>query len=439
MSATTRSCFVKPIKRPGFVLAALLALVCSSIVRAEGLVSAGAEVEKLAGDFKFTEGPAADGKGNVYFTDIPNNRILRWSIAEKKLSTFREDSGGANGLYFGPDGVLYACEGVRQRIAAVAADGKSSKAVAETYDGKPFNKPNDLWVDAKGGIYFTDPKYGRDKATQDGEHVYYLTPDRKKVLRVANDFQRPNGIVGTPDGKTLYITDRTGKKTFRYKINDDGTLSDKKLFAEVGSDGMALDAKGNLYTTLKHVTVFSPEGKPIAEIQTPKPPSNVCFGGPGRTTLFITARDGFYAVKMAVAGAAPAGSGAEAAAGGVRKITITCVQEMLKYDKDEITVKAGQKVELTFVNNDFPPHNLLIVAPGSADEIAKLAIDLGPKGFDVGFVPKSPKVLHVIKMIDFEESEVLKFTAPKKPGDYPYVCTFPGHAMMMRGVMHVVK
>ena len=437
MSATGRSSLVKWIKRPGFVLAACSVLWVSSQTVAEGLVSAGAEVEKLADGFKFTEGPAADGKGSVYFTDIPNNRIHKWNIAEKKLSTFREDSGGANGLYFGPDGTLYACEGVSQRIAAVSADGKNSKALAETYDGKPFNKPNDLWVDAKGGIYFTDPNYGRDKTSQDGEHVYYLSPDRKKVLRVADDFRRPNGIVGTPDGKTLYITDRTGKKTFRYKINDDGTLSDKTLFAEVGSDGMTLDAKGNLYTTLKHVTVFSPDGKQIAEIKTPKPPSNVCFGGPGRTTLFITARDGFYAVKMAVAGAAPAG--ADAAAGGVRKITITCVQEMLKYDKDQFTVKAGQKVELTFVNNDFPPHNLLIVAPGSADEIAKMAIDLGPKGFDVGFVPKSPKVLHVIKMIDFEESEVLKFTAPKKPGDYPYVCTFPGHAMMMRGVMHVVK
>lgn len=119
---------------------------------------------------------------------------------------------------------------------------------------------------------------------------------------MADDYQRPNGIIGTRDGKTLFITDRKSKKTFTYKINADGTLSNKKLFADVGSDGMTLDEKGNLYLTTDAVLVFNPDGKEIAKIQIPEKPSNLCFGDKDSKTLFITARKGFYSVKMSVAG-----------------------------------------------------------------------------------------------------------------------------------------
>jgi len=265
------------------------------------VVADGAKVVEIATNFKFTEGPAADAKGNVYFTDIPNLRIHRWSV-EGKMTTFMEKSGGANGLYFDRDGSLLACQGLARKIVSIDARGKVT-VLAGTYGGKAFNKPNDLWLDPKGGIYFSDPMYGRAQKTQDGEHVYYLKPDRKTVIRVIDDMVRPNGMIGTPDGRVLYVTDHGGKKTFRYTIKADGTLTNKKLFAPVGSDGMTMDSEGNVYLTESAVLVYSPAGKRIARIAVPQRPSNVCFGGKDGRTLFITARRGFYSIRMRVGGA----------------------------------------------------------------------------------------------------------------------------------------
>lgn len=276
------------------------------------LIAPGAKLIKLAGGFRFTEGPAVAPNGDVYFTDIPNNRIHKWDVSEKKLSTFMENSGGANGLYFASPNWLYACQGDEKRIASIniGKDGKPMHvlAAATKYNGKPFNKPNDLWIDRKGGIYFTDPNYSRGALSQDGEHVYYIGTAKvnngKKVIRVANDFKRPNGIIGTADGKTLYIADRGANKTYRYTIAAAGKLTDKTKHCDEGSDGMTLDEKGNLYITppASAVHVYSPEGKLIAKIKTPKPASNVTFGGKDRKTLFVTSRDGFYAIEMAVKG-----------------------------------------------------------------------------------------------------------------------------------------
>ena len=171
--------------------------------------------------------------------------------------------------------------------------------MADKYEGKPFNSPNDLWIDSKGGIYFTDPRYGpRDNLPQDGEHVYCLSADRTKLIRVINDMVRPNGVVGTPDGKLLYVADHGSNETYCYKINADGTLSDKKLFARQGSDGMTLDEHGNLYLTAQAVNVYDPAGKLIQTIELPETPSNVCFGGKNKKTLFITARTSLYSVDM---------------------------------------------------------------------------------------------------------------------------------------------
>ena len=268
------------------------------------VVAAGAKLVELAGSFKFTEGPAADAKGNVYFTDIPNNRIHKWSL-DGKLTVFNADSGGANGLFFDTDGSLLACQGARGRLVAIDMKGKVT-VLADKYGGKRFNKPNDLWADARGGIYFTDPIYGRGwPRHQGGEHVYYLKPDRKTVIRVIDDMVRPNGIIGAPDGKTLYVTDHGGKKTFRYTVKPDGTLAGKKLFAPVGSDGMTVDSEGNVYLTEAAVLVYSPAAKRIAEIAIPQRPSNVCFGGKDRRTLFVTARQSVYSIRMRVGGVPP--------------------------------------------------------------------------------------------------------------------------------------
>ncbi len=287
---------------------ALLLLAGSTGCEAKSptVVAAGARLEKLAGGFLFTEGPAADARGEVYFTDIPNNRIHKWSPSTRKLTTYREDSGGANGLFFDKKGNLFVCEGQRRRVVSIDPQGKVT-VLAERYKNGRFNKPNDLWVDPKGGVYFSDPYYGREKPTleQDGEHVYYISPDRKSVIRVADDLVRPNGLIGTADGKLLYIADHGGDKTFVYRVAADGTLSNKKLFVAKGSDGMTIDNRGNIYLTdpkNKAVLVFNPRGENIDKIAVPEGPSNVCFGGKDRQTLFITARTSLYSIRMNVTG-----------------------------------------------------------------------------------------------------------------------------------------
>lgn len=257
--------------------------------------------KQLASGFRFTEGPAADAQGNVYFTDIPNNKIHIWSL-DGTLSTFTSNSGGTNGLFFTPQGSLLACEGGNGRVTSIDLYGNVT-VLADNYNGKPFNSPNDLWPDPKGGVYFTDPRYGnRNNLPQDGEHVYYIAPD-KTVTRVIDDMVRPNGLIGTPDGKILYVADHGGQKTYRYKINPDATLSEKTLFAESGSDGMTIDTNGNVYLTSSAVKVYNPAGKNIQNLELPERPANVTFAGPDRTTLFATARSSIYAVKTLAKGA----------------------------------------------------------------------------------------------------------------------------------------
>ena len=294
-----RKCYVSMV-----LLITVLAVGCSG--EQLSVVADGAKVEKLAGGFKFTEGPAADAKGNIFFTDIPNNRIHKWSLdgspLRGKLSTFRENSGGANGLYFDKKGNLLACEGGGRRLVSIDPKGNVT-VLADKYQNKKFNSLNDLWIDPKGGVYFTDPRYGRrDNLDQDGEHVYYLAPDRNSMVRVIDDMVRPNGIIGTRKGKRLYVADHGGKKTFVYTINKDGTLSNKKLFAPEGSDGMTIDNEGNIYLTTNAVAVYSKKGEKIETIKVPEGPANVTFGEKDKKTLFITARTSLYSVRMRVKG-----------------------------------------------------------------------------------------------------------------------------------------
>ncbi|MCB2219081.1 MAG: SMP-30/gluconolactonase/LRE family protein [Bacteroidetes bacterium] len=257
-------------------------------------------IEKLAGGFQFTEGPAVDARGNVYFTDIPNNMILIWTI-DNELDTFRTNSGRANGLYFDKDENLLACEGEKGQITSTSPGGEYL-TIATEYNGKRFNQPNDIWPDGKGGVYFTDPKYSEDTLLpQDGMHVYYIHPDRTSVTRVCDDFEKPNGIIGTPDGKILYITDNQAGKTYQYDVQEDGSLSNKSLFVDLGCDGMTIDTEGNVYLTTNGknvVDIFSPSGDLLTSIEVPEKPSNVCFGGKNRNQLYITARTSIYRVEL---------------------------------------------------------------------------------------------------------------------------------------------
>ena len=269
--------------------------------QSQSLVAEGASVRKLVGGFVFTEGPAWDGKGALYFSDIPNERIHKW--ADGKLSTFRESSGRANGLYFDNDVNLLICEGGFQRLTKSTMEGKVTVLASEC-EGKKLNSPNDLWVDPRGGIYFTDPRYGRGaEIEQPGFHVYYLAPGSKEVKRLIDDLVKPNGIIGSPDGKRLYVADPGASKTYVYQIKADGSVTGRKLAAPEGSDGMTLDALGNLYLTKGAIKVYSPQAKLITTINVPEGPANVTFGGKDGRTLFITARTSLYSLRMKVKGA----------------------------------------------------------------------------------------------------------------------------------------
>lgn len=281
-----------------FILNSCLTQKIESI---DDIVPKGTNVKKLASGFKFTEGPANDANGDIYFTDIPNNHINKWSVSENKLTLFLKDSGGANGLWINDEGKILACQGDNRKVAMIDPKTKSSLVLASMYKGKAFNKPNDLWRDSKGGIYFSDPNYRKEPLSQDGEHVYYRNP-MGKITRVIDDYERPNGLIGTKDGKILYVTDRNGGKTFSYSINDDGSLANKAKIADVGSDGMTLDQFGNIYLTAKTVEIYSPAGLKIGEIPVPESPSNICFGGKDGKTLFITARTSLYSIDTSVKG-----------------------------------------------------------------------------------------------------------------------------------------
>jgi len=279
---------------------------CPILLSAESLIAPGAKLEKLADGFKFTEGPAADAEGNVLFTDQPNDRILKWSV-DGKLSTFLEPAGRSNGLCFDRQGNLWACADERNELWVIDRWGKHT-VVVKDFEGKLLNGPNDVWVAPSGGVYFTDPFYKRPywkrgPKEQPVEGVYYLSPDRKTLRRVIDDLQQPNGIIGTADGKTLYVADIRAGRTYAYDIQDEGTLANKRLFCQLGSDGMTIDNEGNVYLTGKGVSVFDSTGKKIEHIDVPEPwTANVCFGGKDGHLLFITASKAVYGLKMRVKG-----------------------------------------------------------------------------------------------------------------------------------------
>ncbi|MDR2138073.1 MAG: SMP-30/gluconolactonase/LRE family protein [Tannerella sp.] len=272
------------------------------------VVAAGAGVEKRADGFRFTEGPAVDREGNIYFTDQPTDRILKWST-DGQLSVFLSRSGRANGLYFDRDGYLLSCSDSANELWRIDMKDGSHTVLIADFEGKKLNGPNDLWVHPGGGIYFTDPLYPRDYWTRDpqmqqpGRYVYFLAPGRQQPVPVATDLEQPNGIVGTPDGKTLYVADIHAGKTYAYDIRPDGMLSNQRLFAPLGSDGMTLDSRGNIYLTGHGVTVFNPKGEQIEHIPVEADwTANVCFGGKDMKTLFITASEYLYSLRMKVGG-----------------------------------------------------------------------------------------------------------------------------------------
>jgi gluconolactonase len=270
------------------------------------VVAKGATVVKAGTGYAFTEGPAADSKGNIYFTDQPNDKILRWTT-DGKVETYMEGAGRSNGLYVDKAGNLWSCADLDNELWRIGKDRQHTVMVRD-FEGKKLNGPNDLWIDPKGGVYFTDPFYKRDYWTRtekeiEQENVYYLSPDGKTLRMVATGLVQPNGIIGSPDGKKLFVADIRDRKTYEFTILPDGSLGERKLFTEMGSDGMTIDSQGNIYLTGKGVTVFDPSGKQIDHIAIDEPwTANVCFGGKDMKTLFITASKSVYTLKMKVKG-----------------------------------------------------------------------------------------------------------------------------------------
>lgn len=270
------------------------------------ILTDGATVEKLAEGFLFTEGPTADSEGNVYFTDQPNDRIMVWSVSDK-LNTFLQPSGRSNGLAFDNNGILWACADEKNEIWSADRSRNITK-YPFMFSEKLMNGPNDLWIDSKGGIYFTDPFYKRPWWSHTGQPqeiqgVYYISPDKKEIKRIAADLKQPNGIVGSEDNKYLYVADIGDSKTYRYEITGEGIITNKMLFCGMGSDGMTIDSEGNIYLTGNGVSVFNKSGEKIGNIPVPEPwTANVCFGGKDLKNLYITASKGLYRISLKVRG-----------------------------------------------------------------------------------------------------------------------------------------
>jgi len=260
----------------------------------------------ISKQFSFTEGASVDKKGNVFFTDQPNNKIWEYST-DGKLTVFLDSAGRSNGMYFDHKGNLVTCADEHDQLWSISPNKKMTVLVKD-YQGHLMNGPNDIWIDNKGGIYMTDPYYQRPYWTRtkpdlDGQKVYYLPKGATQPIIVDTDYKQPNGIVGTPDGKNLYVADIGDNKTYIYDINKDATLSNRRLFVAQGSDGMTLDAVGNVYLCGKGVTIYNPQGKLIGHINIAEPwTANLCFGGKNKVVLFITASTALYTVKMNVKG-----------------------------------------------------------------------------------------------------------------------------------------
>jgi gluconolactonase len=326
-----------------------------SAEKASGLIAPGAVIKTVQSGFQGTEGPATDIDGNVYFSEMFGNRISKWSWVDGKVTVYKENAGMPNGLMFDRKGRLIVCEMANNRVTVDDMKGNIT-VLADSCNGKKLANPNDVWVDPKGGIYITvfstgggapggaagagmpggapgsggpggstpggAPAGGAGNGTPGGAPggsaggeisttatgelgIFYISPYGKKVTRVANDITSgANGLIGTPDGKTIYIGDNSAKKMWSYKINADGTLTHKKLFCETTCDGMAMDEKNNVYITAeKAILIYSPTGELLERIAVPEGASNVEFCGKDRKTLFITYHGNIYTLEMAVKGA----------------------------------------------------------------------------------------------------------------------------------------
>jgi len=268
----------------------------------------GAELTLVIDGCKFTEGPACDPHGNVFFTDQPNDRIVRIGI-DGSIADLMKPAGRSNGMFFAPDGKLIACADGNTEMWEIDVTSGQHRVLFGEFENKRFNGPNDVWVHPSGTIFFTDPFYKRPwwqhtDQPQPTRAIYAADRDGSNVRMVDDRFKTPNGIVGDARRGLLFVADIGDSKTYVYRISPAGTLVDRKLFCEAGSDGMTIDRDGNLYLTGKlGVTVFNRNGEQAEVIAVPRGwTANVCFGGKDKSSLFITAGDAVFKIETTTQG-----------------------------------------------------------------------------------------------------------------------------------------
>jgi gluconolactonase len=294
----------------------------------DSLVATSAKLEKIAGGFAFTEGPVWNHRGYLLFSDIPNNVIRKWT--PNGVSTFRERSGyggtdapagayiGSNGLTIDRKGRLTICETGNRRVTRLEPDGTIT-VLADRYQGKRLNSPNDLVYRSDGSLYFTDPPHGLPKEDQDPKKelafngIYRVKG--KELQLLSSELTRPNGIAFSPDEKFLYVSNSDGRRKIwmRFEVRPDGTLERGSVFYDVTAetaeglpDGMKVDERGNLYCTGPGgVLIFAPDGRHLGTIVAPELPANVGWGGSAGKTLFLTARTSVYRIDLKVRGVFP--------------------------------------------------------------------------------------------------------------------------------------
>ncbi len=292
------------------VTALMLLCFIQANVKIEAQVfTPGEKLVLIDSSFSFTEGASTDKAGNILFTDQPNNKIWEYDTAGR-LSVFLFPAHRSNGMYFDSKGNLISCADEQDKLICISPSKKITVLISN-YQNHILNGPNDVWINRlTGGMYITDPYFQRDYWTRkhpdaglNGEKLYYLPAGRKKLILADSTVTKPNGITGTPDGKYLYVADMGVGKTFRYNINADGSLKNKTVFINEASDGMTIDADGNLYITGKGVTVYNPSGEKIDHLDVPENwTANLCFGGKNKDILFITASKSFYKIQTMAKG-----------------------------------------------------------------------------------------------------------------------------------------
>jgi len=270
-----------------------------------GVLPAGAVPELVKEVFVGTEGPVGTADGGLFFSDIRANKTYRLDPAGN-FSVFREDTNGSNGLALTNEGDLVFAEGEGKRISKRNKDG-TIVTLTEGPPGAPLLAPNDLILDAKGGVYFTDPG-PRPVVPGRPTYVYYLPAGAKVPVLIDGMVARPNGLTLTTDGKTLIVDDTIGPTVFAYDVQDDGTVKNKRPFVQLhdipagmesGADGMVLDSDNRVYiATVVGVQVFDAKGQYLGSFKASRQSQNVAFSGPGKQTLYMTAREGLYRVRM---------------------------------------------------------------------------------------------------------------------------------------------